>query len=134
MAGISPQEALNAARHHMRHPFAWGLGSDCTAACVAFEELHGKDPLQGCKANYETALGAARILKRAGGYLEWCNATFDLISVDEPQCGDLSLIPSADALGSALAISMGGNEFASKSKAGMVITKSEILGAWTCRL
>ena len=117
----------------MRHPFAWGLRSDCTAACVAFTALHGKDPLAGCVESYKTALGAARILRRAGGYLEWCNATFKLIIVDDPQCGDLSLIPSADALGSALAISMGGNEFASKSKAGMVITKSEILGAWTWR-
>mgnify|MGYP000194465989 CR=1 FL=1 len=133
MAGISPQEAFNAARDHMRHPFAWGLRSDCTAACVVFAALHGKDPLEGYASKYKTAMGAARILKRAGGYLEWCNATFDLISVDDPQCGDLSLIPSADALGSALAISMGGAEFACKSKAGMVIIKSKILGAWTCR-
>ena len=100
---------------------------------MVFAALHGKDPLEGCAATYGTALGAARILKRAGGYLEWCNATFDLIRVDKVKCGDLSLITSADALGSALAICMGGDEFACKSKAGMVITKSKILGAWSCR-
>jgi hypothetical protein len=133
MARISPHDAFKSARHHMGQPFAWGLRSDCTAACVVFADLHGQDPLMGCLDSYSTALGAARILKRADGYLEWCDATFDLVKVDEENCGDLALIPSADKIGFALAICMGGDEFASKSEAGMVITKSKIKGAWTWR-
>jgi len=132
MAGMTPQAALNAALCHMRQPFAWGLRNDCTVACVAFEALHGVDPLEGCVAHYKTAMGAARILKRAGGYLEWCRATFDLIETGTPQAGDLALVGSSDAFGAALAICVNPGEYAMKSEAGMVIMRTKHLGAWKC--
>lgn len=116
----------------MRHPFKWGLRRDCTAACDAFKALHGVDPLDGCNDAYSAAIGAARILKHAGGYLAWCRATFDLPETTQPQAGDLALIDSADAFGAALAICIQSGEYASKTEAGMVITKANILGAWTC--
>tara|TARA_R110000824_G_scaffold399717_1_gene605572 strand:+ start:69 stop:470 length:402 start_codon:yes stop_codon:yes gene_type:complete len=132
MAGITERAAFNAAFSHLRQPFAWGLRSDCTAACVAFMALHGTDPLEGCADAYRTALGAGRILKRAGGYLAWCNATFDLATTT-PKAGDLALIKSADTFGAALAICIKPGEYASKTEAGMVIVKADILGAWSCR-
>lgn len=133
MAGVTARAALNAAFDTMRQPFAWGLRSDCTAACVAFKALHGSDPLEGCIDDYSAALGAARILQRAGGYLAWCDATFDLPRTDILQPGDLALIESADTFGAALAICIQPGEYASKTEAGMAITKADILGAWTCR-
>lgn len=117
----------------MRKPFAWGLRSDCTVACAAFEALHGIDPLAGSEAHYSTALGAARILKRAGGYLAWCEAAFDLPDTTQSQPGDLALIGSADTFGAALAICIRTGVYASKTETGMAIAKAEILKAWTCR-
>ena len=118
---------------HMRHPFKWGLRSDCTAACEAFKALHGVDPLAGSTDNYSTALGAARILKRAGCYLAWCEATFRLPQTTTPEAGDIALINSADTFGAALAICIQPGEYATKTERGMVITTADIQGAWTCR-
>lgn len=130
---IDSRAAFNAALDTMRNPFAWGLGSDCTAACAAFYALHGTSPLKGCQDSYSTALGAARILTKAGGYLAWCKATFDLPETQDPKAGDLALIKSADQFGAALAICIQSGEYASKTEAGMAISKTDILGAWTCR-
>lgn len=130
---IDSRAAFGAALGSMRGPFAWGLRRDCTAACVAFCDLHGTDPLAGCQDSYTTVLGAARILKQAGGYLAWCEATFDLPTTTTPKVGDLALIASADPFGAALAICIQPGEYASKTETGMAITRAEILGAWTCR-
>ncbi|HDZ80719.1 MAG TPA: hypothetical protein ENH56_05675 [Roseobacter sp.] len=100
---------------------------------MAFDALHGTDPLEGGVDAYSTALGAARILKRAGGYLAWCEATFDLPRTTKPTAGDLALITSADTFAAALAICVKPGEYASKTETGMIITKANILGAWTCR-
>ena len=132
MAGITERAAFDAAFDNMRQPFAWGLRSDCTAACVAFTAIHAHDPLAGSTDAYSTALGAARILRRAGGYLAWCNATFDLPKTSSPQAGDLALIESADMFGAALAICIKPGVFAGKTEQGMIITQADILGAWTC--
>ena len=124
---------LAAVLRHMRQPFAWGLRTDCTVACVAFEAMHGVDPLRNCGDSYNTALGAARIIKRAGGYLEWCRATFDLPENNTPRAGDLTLVESTDAFGAALAICVSPSEYAMKSEAGMIIARAKHLGAWKCR-
>lgn len=133
MAGITERAAFDAAFDAMRKPFAWGLRSDCTAACVAFHALHGTDPLERCQDDYNGQIGAARILLKAGGYFNWCMSTFGLPETTKPQAGDLALIKSADAFGAALAICIRRGEYASKTEAGMVITKAEIMGAWICR-
>tara|TARA_R110002126_G_scaffold78081_2_gene194609 strand:- start:7022 stop:7378 length:357 start_codon:yes stop_codon:yes gene_type:complete len=117
----------------MRNPFKWGLRRDCTAACVAFEALHGLDPLWGCQARYKTARGAALILKRAGGYLAWCEDTFDLPKTDTPKTGDLALVASADPLGAALAICIRPGEYAAKTETGVRIILAEVCGSWSCR-
>jgi len=132
MAGISERAAFGAAFAHMRGPFKWGLRSDCTAACAAFAAIHGQDPLRACADRYHSALGAARILTRAGGYLAWCRLTFDLPETAAPQAGDLVLVESADAFGSALALCIRPGEYAAKSEAGLVIVKTLIRGAWKC--
>ena len=132
MAGVDERAAFAAAFEHMRAPFKWGLRSDCTAACTAFAAIHGIDPLARCADHYSTALGAARILRRAGGYLAWCRETFDLPETPAPRAGDLVLIESADALGAALAVCIRPGEFAAKSEAGLVVVKTLIRGAWRC--
>jgi len=131
MAGIDGP--LGAALYAMCKPFKWGIRRDCSVACVAFHHLHGIDPLERCADSYNTTLGAARILKRAGGYLKWCEATFDLPKTESTQAGDLALIESADAFGAALALCITPGEFASKTEAGMIITKAKVVGAWTWR-
>lgn len=112
--------------------FAWGLRSDCTAACVAFEALHGVDPLTNAVAIYQSALGAHLILRSAGGYLAWSRATFNLPETADPQPGDLTLIRSADPLGAALAICIQPGEYAAKTEHGLAIAPAETLGGWTC--
>lgn len=133
MAGVTPQAAFRAAFDHMGGRFAWGLRSDCTAACVAFDALHDTDCLKATAA-YHNALGAHLILRRAGGYLAWCKATFDLPETDDPQPGDLALIKSADPLGAALAVCIQPGEFAAKTEHGLAIAPAEVMGAWTCHL
>ncbi len=132
MARVTERAAFSAALETMRQPFAWGLRRDCTAASVAFTALHGVDPLEDCPDHYSTALGAARILTKAGGYLAWCLSTFGQEKTTTPQPGDLALIASADAFGAALAICIQPGVFASKTETGLMITKGSILGAWTC--
>lgn len=132
MAGITEQAAFDAAFEYMRQPFVWGLRRDCTAACEVFKAIHGKDPLDGSVDSYGTAMGAARILNRSGGYLGWCKATFDLPETTTPQAGDLALINSADPFGAALAICIKIGEYASKTETGMIIIEVDIQGAWTC--
>jgi hypothetical protein len=116
----------------MREPFAWGLRKDCTVACVAFARLHGVDSLATASHTYKTALGAARILNRFGGYAGWCDATFDLPRTDSPGPGDLALIESADAFGAALGLCIQPGEFAIKTESGMTIAPATILKGWTC--
>jgi len=133
VARVTERTAFEAACAALRQPFAWGLRTDCTAACVAFAALHGTDPLDGCKDAYSTRLGAARILKRAGGYLGWCRATFDLPETETPRPGDLVLIESRDPFGAALSICIRPGEFACKTETGMAIASATIRRAWTCR-
>lgn len=134
MAGITARAAFDAALGSMGGRFAWGLRRDCTAACVAFHALHGTDPLKDATAAYHNALGAYLILRRAGGYLAWCKATFDLPETDDPKTGDLALIKSADRLGAALAICIQPGEYAAKTERGLAFAPATILGAWTCHL
>jgi hypothetical protein len=132
VAGVTERAAFDAACAALRRPFAWGLRTDCTAGCVAFAVLHGADPLDGCRNAYSSRLGAARILKRAGGYLGWCRATFDLLETETPRPGDLALIESGDPFGAALSICIRPGEFACKTETGMAIARWRVLGAWTC--
>lgn len=134
MAGITPQAAFNAARKAMRYPFRWGMRTDCTVACVAFEALHGVDPIARHEEHYTTALGAVRKVKKYGSYLAWCNAAFDLPKATTPQAGDLALVMSDGVFGVALAICINPGEYATKTQRGMAITTAEIQGAWTCHL
>lgn len=117
----------------MRHPFKWGLRTDCTAACEAFKALHGIDPIARHEERYSTALGAARKIKKYGGYLAWCKLAFDLPETTQPQAGDLALIYSDGPFGAAMALCIQPGEYATKTERGMVITTADIQGAWKCR-
>lgn len=66
MAGVTPQKALAAANIAMQGPFEWGERDCCTAACAAFAELWGVDPMDGFP-RYSDMRGAVRFLDRFGG-------------------------------------------------------------------
>ena len=60
---ISADAAMAAAERAMLRPFAWGAADCCTAACAAFADLHGFDPMAPWHG-YSTARDAARNLGR----------------------------------------------------------------------
>jgi hypothetical protein len=52
----------------MRGPIVMGMSDCCPAACDVFQRLHGIDPMAPLRGRYHTAIGAARIIARAGGF------------------------------------------------------------------
>lgn len=53
----------------MSRPFEWGPCDCCSAACDVFAALWGFDPMEPVRG-YRGALGAARMIRRAGGLPE----------------------------------------------------------------
>jgi len=134
MARVTSSMALQAAYDNMRRPFEWRLRRDCTVACVAFASLHGCDPLSECKAEYNSLMGASRILQSHGGYASWCSSNIHLKATSTPLVGDLVLTRSDDCFGAALGLCIEPNVFACKSLTGLSLFNADILGAWTCHL
>jgi hypothetical protein len=58
---ITVDAAMAAAERAMLRPFAWGAADCCTAACGAFADLHGFDPMADWRG-YRTAREALRNL------------------------------------------------------------------------
>jgi hypothetical protein len=134
MACMTPDLALRVALRSMSKTFRWGLRTDCTCACVAFASLHHVDPLGGCVDRYENAITACRILRRSGGYAQWCRNNIKLPSIAVPASGDLALIESSDCIGAAMALCIQPGEFAAKTHTGLKIVPAKSLEAWTCPL
>ncbi len=108
---------------------------DClTAACEASQALHGRNPLAAGLPHYRTYTAALRILRAAGGILNWSNAQFaaaGMTRTDNPGPGDLALIETSRAKGGAtygLCIRRG--EYAVKAATGLAIVRGGIIGAW----
>ena len=58
--------AMDAAVSVMSENWAWGDRDCATAACAAFAELRGFDPMAPLRGQYSTALGCARIVRPHG--------------------------------------------------------------------
>jgi len=108
---------------------------DClTAACRASQALHGRDPLAAGLPHYRTYTGALRILRAAGGILDWSDAHFTaagMTRTDNPGPGDLALIETSRAKGGAtFGLCIRPGEYAVKAASGLAIAGGDILGAW----
>lgn len=79
-------------RRWARLPFIWGK-TDCWLSVTAYvERLTGKNlPHPG----HHSALDAARILRAAGGYAEYCRRAMEVLGcppTEKPQRGDVGLV------------------------------------------
>lgn len=52
----------------MHRPFEWGRSDCSTSACDVFAALWGVDPLAPWRGAYDSALSAARLIRRMGGH------------------------------------------------------------------
>lgn len=131
---ISAATVLGMAVEAMARPWDWGAADCCTSASDVFLELAGVDPMLPLRGRYRTATGAARLIRRMGG---WDAMTADLadaagLTLVEPLAarpGDIGLTPRGTALGmggQALAICVGGGGlspfWAVKSSDGIMVT------------
>lgn len=118
----------------MRGPFTWGARDCCTAACDAWAALWGHDPMGQARGTYDTAFGAARIIRRAGGYAAWCDTALGLRRTDRPLPGDLALVMASDGIfGAAMGLVITGTQTVVKAPSGVTVTPARIIGGWTCR-
>ncbi|GGX63330.1 hypothetical protein GCM10007385_35580 [Tateyamaria omphalii] len=62
---LTAETVMEAVHKTMEGPFVRGVSDCCTAACQAFGEVWGEDPLG--PVEYRTAIGAARFLLPYGG-------------------------------------------------------------------
>lgn len=133
---VTPEAALAAARKHMGGPFTWAAADCASAACNAWAELWGRDPMAHLRGAYVGPISALRHIRRAGGYLGLmadCADRHGLIATDAPQAGDLVALPGPAPFGDTLTLCIQPGQFAGKGKHGMTVIPGSILGAWTCR-
>lgn len=64
---MTPEKVLKAVDAAMSWPFEWGPYDCCSAACNAFEALHGFDPMGPVRAQYTGMRGAASLIRESSG-------------------------------------------------------------------
>lgn len=120
----------------MDRPWQWGgFGGDCcTASCDVFNILFGIDPMASLRGRYSTQIGAARIIRRMGGWLDMADelaTRAGLFQVATSFEGNIGVI--RDARGQmALGICVGGGMWAGKTDRGFA-TVPDAVRAYTCR-
>lgn len=68
MSVISPAAVMAEVERIMSAHWQWGAADCCAAACDVFEALHGIDPLAPLRGTYNSAIGAARLIRTWGGF------------------------------------------------------------------
>lgn len=133
---MTPATALACARDRMSGPFVWHDKDCCTAAANAFAELWGVDVAAHIRGAYRNALGAARILRAAGGYEPWFLTACRVAGLSRsvaPRAGDLVLIPlPAVFLGAVMALCFGPSDFALKGRDGITYLRRSVPGVIAC--
>lgn len=134
---VSAADALGAARAEMAGPFRWGTADCASAALAAFARLTGLDLMGEVRGSYDSALGAARILRGAGGYLPWMAGRAAAAGLrprrGTPAPGDLALLPCRRlGFGAVLALSLGGGRYAGKGDPGLMILERAPMEVWAC--
>jgi hypothetical protein len=120
---ISADAAMAAAERAMLRPFAWGVADCCTAACGAFAELHGFDPMAHWRG-YRTAREAHRNLGRdpVGTIRE----TLERAGlVEGTAIGGIGLTLHKDR--PSLLLCVGPNRWAGKTQNGLAILRASVM-------
>lgn len=97
MAGLLSPNGLSAYLDQAaRTPFAWG-GLDCLLFPAGWvRRATGIDPAAAYRGRYRTALGAARLIARAGGFLGIVAQGMDGFDrTEDPRPGDVGIIRAA---------------------------------------
>jgi hypothetical protein len=58
---------MEAALRHAEALWAWGQSDCCTFACDVFCDVYGIDPMANIRGTYDSAAGAARLVRSRGG-------------------------------------------------------------------
>lgn len=115
-----------------RRPFAWGQ-HDCLLLLADWcREVRGIDPADGLRGSYRGRMGAARVIRQAGGMDVLVGRCADLAGArrtDEPMAGDAALVMAPE--GPCGAIIVGGGMTARLSeRGGLLVDRALILLAW----
>lgn len=116
-------------------PFAWGVQDCCLWAADWVLAATGRDPAAGWRGRYLTALGAARLVTRRGGFeahVAACLADVGLAETSDPGPGDVGIVELTN--GPTFAVRASGC-WAAKSECGVVLADAPYLRAWSvpCR-
>ncbi|WP_164736537.1 DUF6950 family protein [Pararhodobacter zhoushanensis] len=111
----------------MSGPWVWGVSDCCTAACDVFQRLHGIDAMAPLRGRYSTEAGAYALIRDAGGWrrLFMGLAAESNLKPGDGSPGEIGLIRAGGRR--ALAISVGGDMWASRVDGGFATFKKVIL-------
>lgn len=117
---------------HFGGEFRWGVRDCSTAACDAFAELWGVDPLAPHRDRYRTRAEAKALIAEHGGELRLAGATCRAAGLvhrwpEETRAGDLALLHLHDR--KVLGLAIGDGWFAAKAPGGRAAVRSAI-GCW----
>ncbi|MHC2020381.1 DUF6950 family protein [Methylobacterium sp. CM6247] len=112
-------------------PFAWGVADCCLFPSDWILAQTGIDAAAPLRGRYRTPLGAARHIKRRGGFVRMVSdlmAAAGFLETDNPQPGDVGVIHLGDGLAFAIRTRVG---WASKSLSGLGCGPFRHVVAWT---
>lgn len=127
MAGeLTPDAVMAEVERVMGVRWRWGSADCCTASCDVFSALYGIDPMMSVRGTYDSAVSAARLITRWGGFAEMAEALAQSarLSVSAGRSGDIGLSSPGDAGGPdgrALLICIQPGAWAGKSDLGFTI-------------
>lgn len=118
----------------MRRPFVWG-SLDCILLLADWSvELIGRDPAAPYRGRYRTALGASRIIAKAGGLVDLVAREFEPLGwrkTDKPSSGCIGVVEGMTADGPSLAGAIcSGAQWACLSERGLLIAPFEPRQVW----
>lgn len=94
-------------------PFVWGQHDCCLFAADVIQTLTGVDPAAELRGTYESALGAARVIKDNGGFEGFIDSLAAKLEVEEihpglAQRGDVVMVKSENQLLGEMALAVVG--------------------------
>jgi hypothetical protein len=117
---------------YFARPYEWGRVDCCTCAADVFRALHGVDPMTGMRGSYATALGAARVIRKRGGFEAMAHDQAGVAGLrpGTGAVGDLGLVLGERAeMGGALAICAAPGVWWMKARTGMTSAR-EVSAMW----
>lgn len=123
----------------MERRFVWGgQGPDCILnLCDWIEEQRGRDPGEPYRRRYRTAIGARRVIIKAGGLIPLLNRAFRAVGVvrvpvADRQCGDVGVVNGLGRDGPAQwgAIYTGRRWASLLADGGLLVGKADAVAVW----